>query len=495
MKRALSWRWFSLFAGLLLSLFVFTTSAAADEPMPVVDPACSAGDSLLSLDAECLGAAPPTPSAAAAASPTSPVRLDDSLPPNCRLHAEAIFWTASDWELLAEELAGNRSPCADYYISIPPLAANKTGLRVLQDDVIRALGPRIHPVAEVTLGGATGWAAWVAAVPGRTWFGAGVEFRKRMAAAGYRFDLGETWLLNEFDRSTRRDESPYTRAAMKDLVRGLYYGDGTGPTVPGIVEIGIAYTHQNIPDVEGYKSEMEAWLQDSDFWSAVDPYISVLTKEVYPDMRYWGVAGTSRNDRTRHLTQYMEHVMNLVEGRPRRDRSSPGAVRPRLHAARERNLGGKRAGGARPLPDSVLLRPRLDADAARDDADVRVGAGVRRPSLRRQPPAGASRRPHRLLVAAVEQPSSLSSRFRRRETRDRGSDRCGDPLCLSARRRLAGGRLLAARQRRGLVPGSRRPRRRIHRRLGDVRALELMKAGGAAKSAPPIDASVATSCC
>src|SRR5512133_689429 len=276
MKRVLRSRSFSLFAGLLLSLFVFTTSAAADESMPVVDPACSAADSLLSLDAECLSADPPTPPAAAAASPTSPVRLDDSLPPNCRLHAQAIFWTASDWPLLAEELAGNPSPCGDYYISIPPLAANKTGLRVLQDDVIRALGPRLHPVAEVTLGGATGWAAWVAAVPGRTWFGAGVEFRKRMAAAGYRLDLGETWLLNEFDRSTRRDEPPYTRAAMKELLRGLYDGGGTQPVSRGIVEIGIAYTHQNIPDVAGYKEEMKSWLGDSAFWEDVSGKIKIL---------------------------------------------------------------------------------------------------------------------------------------------------------------------------------------------------------------------------
>ena len=37
-----------------------------------------------------------------------------------------------------------------------------------------------------------------------------------------------------------------------------YCGDETRPTVPGIVEIGIAYTHQNIPDVEGYESEMNA---------------------------------------------------------------------------------------------------------------------------------------------------------------------------------------------------------------------------------------------
>jgi hypothetical protein len=242
---------------------------------------------------------------------------DPGLPPNCRLHAEAIFWTAGDWVLLGQALAADPSPCADYYISIPPLAADKKGLRVLQDDAIRALGPRFHPVAEVTLGGLTGWAnSWVTGAPGRTWFDAGVEFRHRMAAAGYRFDLGETWLLNEFDISTRRDQAPYTRAAMEDLLRGLYYGDGTGPTVPGIVEIGIAYTHQNIPDVPGYKSEMKAWLEDSDFWSTVDPYISVLTKETYPDMRYWGVAGSSRHERTAYLEQYMEHAINLVEAGP-----------------------------------------------------------------------------------------------------------------------------------------------------------------------------------
>jgi hypothetical protein len=234
----------------------------------------------------------------------------------CRVHAKAVFWTASDWALLGEELAKQLSPCADYYISIPPLAADKTRLRVLQDDAIRALGARFHPVAEVTLGTATGWAAWVDGSPGRTWVDAGVEFRRRMAEAGYRFDLGETWLLNEFNRGTGRDEAPYTRRAMTDLLRGLYHGDGSGPTVPGIVEIGIAYTHQNIPDVEAYKSELKSWLRDSDFWSGVDPYISVLTKEVYPDARFWGVAGSSRSDRRRHLTQYMEHAINLVNAGP-----------------------------------------------------------------------------------------------------------------------------------------------------------------------------------
>jgi len=315
---------FSLLAIVLLAMFTSTLTAAADEPMPVEDPACAATDQLLAVDAGCGSVESPTQAAAAAAA-TNAAHAAASVPANCRLHAEAVFWTQGsrtltpgvwDWTLLGQELAANASPCADYYISIPPLAADKTGLRVLQDDAIRALGPRFHPVAEVTLGGATAWANWVTGAPGRTWFDAGVAFRKKMAEAGYRFDLGETWLLNELDRSTRRDEAPYSRAAMTDLLRGLYYGDGTGPTVPGIVEIGIAYAHQNIPEVEGYKSEMKAWLEDSDFWTAVDPYIWVLTKEVYPDARFWGISGTSRNDRTRHLTQYMEHVMNLVDAGP-----------------------------------------------------------------------------------------------------------------------------------------------------------------------------------
>jgi hypothetical protein len=243
-------------------------------------------------------------------------RSDASRPATCRIQIQAVFWTSTDWALLGQELKAQLSPCADYYISIPPLSADKTSLRAQQDDVIRRLGRQFHPVAEITLSGATGWGSWVTGAPGRTWFDAGVEFRRRMVAAGYRLELGETWLLNEFERSTRRDELPYSRSAMTDLLRGLSKGDGSGPALPGIVEIGIAYTHQNIPDVEGYKSELKAWLEDSDFWRAVAPAISVLTKEVYPDARFWGVSGTSRNQRARHLTQYMEHAMNLVNAGP-----------------------------------------------------------------------------------------------------------------------------------------------------------------------------------
>jgi hypothetical protein len=301
----------------LLATFSVAALPAAADPSPSDELSCSA-DPLVAMDDGCTDAmvSPEAAAALAQAQAAAPALADD-LPPWCRLHAEAVFWTAVDWPLLAGALADDPSPCADYYVSIPPQSADHTLLRGAQDDLIRALGPHIHPIAEMTLGTLTGWDHWVHAVPGRTWLGAGVEFRRRMAAAGHRFDLGETWLLNEFDRSTRLDEPPYTRAAMRDLLRGLYDGGGTLPPVQGIVEIGIAYTHQNIPDVAGYKAELKSWLQDADFWEDVAGKIKILTKETYPDARFWGVAGSSRHNRTEHLTEYMEHLNNLVESGPR----------------------------------------------------------------------------------------------------------------------------------------------------------------------------------
>jgi hypothetical protein len=61
---------------------------------------------------------------------------------------------------------------------------------------------------------------------------------------------------------------------------------------------------------------MESWLEDSAFWVDVGPRIRFLTKEAYPDARFWGVAGSSRHERTDHLTQYMEYLINLVEAGP-----------------------------------------------------------------------------------------------------------------------------------------------------------------------------------
>src|ERR687896_59983 len=100
--------------------------------------------------------------------------------PRCR-SAEFVFYAARDWLRLGPKLAERASPCADYSISIPPLVGDKTYPRPNQARRIRALGPRFHAMAEIHW---TTWQTWVRST-GRSWYDAGVEVRRRMAAAGY----------------------------------------------------------------------------------------------------------------------------------------------------------------------------------------------------------------------------------------------------------------------------------------------------------------------
>jgi hypothetical protein len=267
-----------------------------------------------------------TPVAAA----DSAAQIGDAFPDNCRFRVEVLIVGINDWNRIARALADDPSPCAEYWVSIPPgaIATNLRAPGIFA--AIRNLGPRFHPVAEMRLGTDSGWAAWVER-ENKTWFEAGVEFRRRMVIAGLQPTLSETWLINEFDRTTRRDTNvrddaeirngitrAYPRAAMQDLVRGLYYGDETMPDLPGAAEIGINFTHQNLPppDVPAYKEEMKLWLEDSAFWSDMNLYVRWLLKEVYADTRYHSVPGSSRDERRRHLEDYQEHVIELAEAGP-----------------------------------------------------------------------------------------------------------------------------------------------------------------------------------
>src|SRR4029077_17318502 len=98
-----------------------------------------------------------------------------------------IFYAQTDWLRLATRLAAQASPCAQYYISVPPLAASKTTLRNGEAAKNLALGPNFHTLAEINW---AGWQTWVAQ-NNATWFEAGVEARRRMAAAGYDVSKGD----------------------------------------------------------------------------------------------------------------------------------------------------------------------------------------------------------------------------------------------------------------------------------------------------------------
>ena len=175
-------------------------------------------------------------------------------------------------------LAANPAPCTDYWISIPAADNDKKLPRaagVYRE--VRNLGPNFHPLVEVVLAG-TGWARWVGEGHG-SWYDAGVEMRRRMTFL--RPDLGETWLLNEFDRTTRVDGErnaaelewghtvPYTRVAMKELVRGLYEGAPGMEPLAGAVEIGIPFSHQNLPPSDAIGSRATILTTGNSFGSSL----------------------------------------------------------------------------------------------------------------------------------------------------------------------------------------------------------------------------------
>src|SRR5919198_1911931 len=136
----------------------------------------------------------------------------------------AVFYTATDWRRLATKLAANASGCAQYYMSIPPLAADKTQARSDEAWRIRALGSNFHAMAEINM---SAWSTWIADTGG-TWYQAGVEARRRMASAGYDVSLGDTWAVNEFSSAVRQG-SGTARSDARNFVHGVFDGVGRSP--------------------------------------------------------------------------------------------------------------------------------------------------------------------------------------------------------------------------------------------------------------------------
>jgi len=229
----------------------------------------------------------------------------EALRKNCRLHAEVPFYTDSDWNRLAQNLAAEASHCADYYISLPAIAGNKTMPRPDQAWRIRALGPRFHAMAEAHL---TSWQTWVTTNK-KTWVEAGTEFRKRMVAAGYDVALGDLWAVNEVPSSVRQGTGQ-SRRNLLDFLNGLYEGDGTAAPTKGLVfVVGLGQRTQNL---SVYKTNMRGWLSDSAFWSEADAYVRFWAQETYGDIRAWGVPDTPRMTRAAYLTQYLMHPLELA---------------------------------------------------------------------------------------------------------------------------------------------------------------------------------------
>jgi hypothetical protein len=220
----------------------------------------------------------------------------------------AVFYAASDWLRLATKLAASGSPCAEYYVSVPPIVADKTQFRRDQASRIRALGPNFHALAEIHF--AT-WERWVASTAS-SWHTAGVTARQRMAEAGYDVSRGDSWALNELTSAVRRGDGN-ARANVREFLRGLYEGDGSRPTKGAALVIGFG---QRTGDVSVYQNTLQSWLADSAFWTDMATYVSDWSQEVYGDIRAHAVPGVPTSLRREYLNDYLQHSLVLAGAGP-----------------------------------------------------------------------------------------------------------------------------------------------------------------------------------
>ncbi len=247
----------------------------------------------------------------------------------------AVFYAATDYLRLATKLAASASPCAEYYISIPPIVGNKTQLRRDAAWRVRALGPNFHAMAEIHF---TTWSKWVAET-GSSWYQAGLTARERMAAAGYDVTKGDTWAFNEANSAVRRGTGS-ARTILRDFLRGLYEGDGTQQTRGAVFVIGVG---QRSTDLSLYQTNLQNWFTDSAFWAEMATYVSDWSQEVYGDMRSYAVTGLSASARRDYLNDYLQHKLVLAGVGPPTIEPARSYLReaysPLANAAWEREAG------------------------------------------------------------------------------------------------------------------------------------------------------------
>lgn len=193
---------------------------------------------------------------------------------------KAVFWSVGSPTKLIAAVKSHALGvlCGDYYFAQE--RAERFGLdpQCFKDE--RTSWPANFHAAPVFNWNA--WANWKQ-VNNKTWFDAGVEFRKRTVDAGCQD--GDKWFLNElhsdwfgfrFSEATRKA----ARARIVSALRGLYEG-GTLPDVTGF-PADVARQH-NLPEpgFTQYRTSLPKAYQAKNFWRSVRRYTEGWSKEVY----------------------------------------------------------------------------------------------------------------------------------------------------------------------------------------------------------------------
>lgn len=230
---------------------------------------------------------------------------DEALAPGCAKNARIFTYDPNGWQRLTDAFVKNPSPCAHYYIHLPAIAGDKKQPRgQTAIDSVHDGGARFHAAAEFH------WTGWSQS-SSLTWYEKGVAFRKRMKDAGY-VDGRDTWAINELPSSVRSD--PKVRAAVRDVVRGLYEGPpGSAPMGGMVFTVGMGSPTTNF---SVYKPAMQDWLSDAAFWKQMNLHVRWWGQEVYPTPSNYCVKSATVAERAQRLNDFTMHPVTLAAAGP-----------------------------------------------------------------------------------------------------------------------------------------------------------------------------------
>jgi hypothetical protein len=228
------------------------------------------------------------------ASPGSPS------PASCPYQAQVFVYGQNGWDTITAALATNQTPCANYYVVLTAIGDKTKPRGRAAVDAIHAKGSNFHALAEFNMG------AWGKVKPA-SWSAKGRLFRRRMVLAGYD-PARDTWAINELSSAVRT--KPVSQARARDVMHGLYTGPRGYPAQQGAVfVVGLG---QQLVNFGPYKSQLESWLANSAWWSAVSPYVAWWGQEAYASCSKECVAGAKVAVRSTRLNEYVEHPARLA---------------------------------------------------------------------------------------------------------------------------------------------------------------------------------------
>jgi hypothetical protein len=228
-------------------------------------------------------------------------------PSDCSVHGRILTYNPVGDGRLSSALAADLSPCSDYYIHLPALAADKTMPRG-PDAVngIHALGQQFHAIAEFN------WGGWANDTTSSSWTDKATAFRALMGSMGY--DLTrDAWAINEVPSTWKTDAAVKQNLLDVIAVLSAPAAGSTDNVLGAVFIIGIGSDTVNYSE---YKPPLETWLADGAFWSTVRLHVRWWAQEVYPSPMQMCVGSANVGARSMHINAYAMHPAILAAAGP-----------------------------------------------------------------------------------------------------------------------------------------------------------------------------------